>query len=66
MYLTVLRRMDHLISPYIRAVRGGVVVRAHASRAGRSTVRVRHDALTECSLTAHPAAYGHMVVTLGR
>ena len=46
------------------------MVRAHDSRAeglpcGRSTVRVRLDALTECSLTVHPAANGYLAVTPG-
>ena len=32
---------------------------------GRSIVQVRLDTLTECSLTAHPAANGNPVATLG-
>ena len=33
---------------------------------GRFTIRVRLDALTECSLTVHPAANGYLVATLKR
>ena len=33
---------------------------------GGSTVRARLEALTKCSLTAHQAANGHLVIKLGR
>ena len=36
------------------------MVRAHESRAERSMVRVRLDALNEYSLTVHPAANGYL------
>ena len=46
--------------------RGGMVVRAHASRA--EGLRFESDSMLwlECSLTAHPAANGYPTGTLGR
>ena len=46
--------------------RGNIVDRAHTSRAEGLKVRARLDALTERSLTVHPAANGYPVRTLGR
>ena len=46
--------------------RGGIVVRAHASRAEGLRFEFDSDSLTECLLTVHPAANGHLVATLGR
>ena len=44
----------------------GIAVRALVSCAGRPWVRVRFEALTECSFTVYLAANGYLMSTFGR